>query len=1427
MPGFNEIAKKRAAGAYQIPPMATPPNSGIESGEATGSGSLPAGVDIDARYRDHRQTVHSDDAQIDDLERELGMGAYRPSPPPAADEAKAPSVWDVAWRGLKDMPAQVPAGALNAVHEMGNGLLDLGVWVEKKMGIRAADSSPERAHGAGNMIFGEPDTMAGRMTNGISQFVTAFLPVNRAMQGMKVVQGATGLLRAGFVAAEGGLAQGIAFDPHEDRLSNLVQSHPSLANPVTAYLAADPADSNGEARFKNTLEGMGLGLVTDGLLGALKYIRGVRRMNSEAVRGATEESLGGVKPPPSAPPGAPAAGLKESAPVAAKEGGAPASGSTAPATPVSSELGAAGKVPDAAAEPTAQETAKAAARAELDAIRAMTEEQRTAHFAQFPDPADARQAFEVEHRVQMEADAERAALKAAGITRPTAYDYKQQKWVEGEEAIPLIEEQMKDQRSQLTDLTPEARQESAIAGARKHARRHGITDPAKIKELEQEFLDSMKAEMDGSAIDARRAEIDAWREYESKQKAGQAADRFPKEATPVAPEETVPRGTGEPAAAAAPPKPEPTTAERFEGQKELVSFPQKPAEGTIPLLDADGNEVTHAVNINLNKIDGTTDLKALILQVGKKFGLDMEAARRGVISDKEVQALARELNLTAAQLLERQRGQALNAEQLTASRLVLHASAQDLVEKAAAAAAPTASDIEKAAFLNALEAHKAIQAHVTGAVAEAGRALRALRAVVGVPGEKERARMLRELVSLSESGPDAVRVEKLAQLIAETPSVVDLSKIVQKSLTRRVFDAAVEVRVNNLLSSPKSFMTNLLSNTYAVFGKIGSTYLAEGLGALKKGSAMNADRIASGESAALLSGMIDGMWDGLRLVRQSIEDRTPIDGLTQVPVSRVPALSSQNFNFSGTFGQAFDYLGMMTRLPGHGLNMTDAFFKAVNYRMEIRRQAVREAAFAGLEGAERENFIRDFLANPSDEFKFVAQEEARVNTFTNLRPETGLMSEQTIRAIQGTAAGRVALPFLRTNFNLIDYTIQNSLLGVMHPQLRADIIAGGAKRDLALAKISFGTTLMVAAGAFTANGLATGGGPADKEQKDALLATGWRPYSLKIGNKYVAYNRVEPVGTILGMAADWAEIAGHVKMESSDVSDLVFAAAVTAAHIGPAENLVESMTDLGDFYTKPDKTALKWTSDLVASSIVPNAVKQLLRQGGDPKLNTSATETRMGKGRGRFVADESIFYETLNKLKASLPGFSESLPPLRNMFGEVVTYDAGLGPDWASPIYVSEEKDSPARHEMARLSLKGYKFDPAPKFIATPMGAIPMNAQQHDKYVQLAAGIGLKDGRGVKIPKLEDELNRQVKGNFPAFNVNPKYKDLDEQRFVFLNSIVERYRSLAEQQLARGEDPVGKDFVQKYTELGKVRYSALTGRDAPVTITAPGGGKVK
>ena len=120
-----------------------------------------------------------------------------------------------------------------------------------------------------NRFLGKSETIAGSLVEGITQFIVPYGAISKGLSAagkatkfakpfMKVNKKGKEVLNWKGVLASEAATDFVAFDAQEERLSNLIQAFPSVANPVTEYLAADGDDAELEGRFKNTLEGLGI-----------------------------------------------------------------------------------------------------------------------------------------------------------------------------------------------------------------------------------------------------------------------------------------------------------------------------------------------------------------------------------------------------------------------------------------------------------------------------------------------------------------------------------------------------------------------------------------------------------------------------------------------------------------------------------------------------------------------------------------------------------------------------------------------------------------------------------------------------------------------------------------------------------------------------------------------------------------------------------------------------------------------------------------------------------------------------------------------------------------------------------------------------------------------------------------------------------------
>ncbi|MCP4267630.1 MAG: hypothetical protein GY777_19045, partial [Candidatus Brocadiaceae bacterium] len=201
--------------------------------------------------------------------------------------------------GIIEMPLQAIGGIADAVNEtldltkelggwLNENVVDLGGVVINEDGISLA--SGEEIAEADNIQIpttDKADSITGGIIRGISQFVTGFVGAGK-FKAMQALKPTTTSGKIGKAAIQGAMADFAAFDPHEERLANLVESSPALQNPVTEFLAASPDDNAAAGRLKNAVEGLGIGVAVDGLLTGLKVLRNARIAKKEVESAAKE-----------------------------------------------------------------------------------------------------------------------------------------------------------------------------------------------------------------------------------------------------------------------------------------------------------------------------------------------------------------------------------------------------------------------------------------------------------------------------------------------------------------------------------------------------------------------------------------------------------------------------------------------------------------------------------------------------------------------------------------------------------------------------------------------------------------------------------------------------------------------------------------------------------------------------------------------------------------------------------------------------------------------------------------------------------------------------------------------------------------------------------------------------------------------------------
>lgn len=628
-----------------------------------------------------------------------------------------------------------------------------------------------------------------------------------------------------------------------------------------------------------------------------------------------------------------------------------------------------------------------------------------------------------------------------------------------------------------------------------------------------------------------------------------------------------------------------------------------------------------------------------------------------------------------------------------------------------------------------------------GAEAETGRTLRLLGEDASLDIRARRAYIEQFGDLLRKAG--TMNPDQFARMIAESRSLQEIAEKIELAARPTFWDLLQEVRVNGILSGPKSALANAFSNTGALVQSITERGFAGQV------SRVTGGQIAPGEGTAMILGVMESFGDALKAMSMSFRGQLPhlLDDAVKLEgrFGREAVFARFMRDKFGDLGRWVDYVEGAINAPGKALLATDDFFKAIAFGAEkralARREAYSQAQALGLEGANFTAKVRELesslLSRPPDALADEARRFASYVTFTNqVREGAGLA-----KAISENPIGRVVVPFTRTPLNIFRFSLERTPLGALIPSIRRELTAGGAAGEIARAKMAFGSMLMGFFGSLAWAGVVTGRGPSDPEQRAVLRQTGWQPYSVKIGGEYLQLSRIEPLGSILGLAADYVEIGRHLSDEEREETALALVAGALWRNLS-SKTFLQGVADFSAMVSFPEREGGKLQR--FAESFVPfSALARQIGTAVDPHLN----QVRGLLGEVQKRIDEN--------------------PPERDMFGEKITLAPGLGSSIIGPllgafvpISVSKVKDDPVSAELSRIHYA------APR-IPTKIGGHDLTPKQIDRLAEVS-GKGEIDGL-------------TLKENLQRLFGSDRYKNAGtlESKRVLVSDVVEQYREQA------------------------------------------------
>ena len=1192
---------------------------------------------------------------------------------------------------IPEMPRAIEYGLEQAAQMTGETFMMAGNWLEEQFptGITQqffnkdgewdpAYGGPADATMPDISPTAPPETVTANLVSGIAQFLAPFGVLGKMgkVAGITRAPGVAGAMSQG--AGYGMLADFVAWEPHEAKFADLVQSVPWAANPITEWLASPSEDGNElYDKLKMSVDGAIFGSAFEGILRGLVAASKVIKQGRITRSLLGEEGLAKLK-----------ATLSE---FAADETG----------TVKTSEFGGGRDAADGAGSPgggrggaTIAGGAGAAVLAGSAGQDALASEGDAGLQTYFDDEGIERDvatgAIVITVRPPMPLNDIGGAPDAA----------------RGE---PAVEEfQVAGRSTQvLEDLykrlgwIPPTIDESAgrvIGGT--------ITD---------ETFDALRSSLGSPSMDDIDVALGSF-PYASLTKTGQIDDFF------AAVTDAFSQQIGDVTGAA------PRAA--IAGMRdEVTALQNQLADLTAgPLASADVKGMTQVQRdlLEIDLVRRIEDLEQRIARSGR--------AEQGVMTDDTVAWLANATGLTEDQLLNRATGEAYNAPQLRAARAIVEGSLDQVRSiHAETLLNPTTENL--ALLRRQAQITSALLLQFKGAVAEAGRALGSLRANAAMPPDMPagamppndlmRAVMLADYVETT--GGEEVNKRFLAMMTEalKEPNSSLLADYTRRASGASTMDMLVEAWINSLLGSPTTHAVNFIGNSALTTSLLTERWLAP---FIPTGNTTGPRR-TFGSSAAYTFALMSSFREALQLAFRAGTSNSYSSKFTTA--TRGSALTIENIAqlrnrdtgnylsdlFDRSVGTVLEDAGLLLprgtleqggltayladglfeyyhRGPSRVLASADEFFKVINYRAAVAEYAYMQATAEGLTGQAFKDRVDAIMASPdtlAPDIHLGAIEHSR---YATLQMDSTPVMRSMAMLRSNVAGGKIVVPFLNVIANIIRVGAHRMpVAGLAMPDNIARLQTGNAAdRQEVVSRQVMGGMLLMSGAMLAANGCITGRLTDNYEQREALATEGIQPYSFNMGcfggedGHFISYARTEPMSSFLAMSADVSQMLAYTDKEQ-DATMIAAAALSSVANYTMDQSFLQGVVtvlnaatpnsrDMEAGLDKAGRVGTEMAVGLLMGTFGPAGpgsplMANLNRTFGDGDVRRDTRPDPMGNYLERQL--ESV----LNRYRSRTLGLSDdvtildwefdALPVRYNWLGKPMPYDA-FGPDVLSPF---------------------------------------------------------------------------------------------------------------------------------------------------------------
>jgi hypothetical protein len=542
----------------------------------------------------------------------------------------------------------------------------------------------------------------------------------------------------------------------------------------------------------------------------------------------------------------------------------------------------------------------------------------------------------------------------------------------------------------------------------------------------------------------------------------------------------------------------------------------------------------------------------------------------------------------------------------------------------------------------------------------------------------------------------------LSQALPSADARADFIGETRATRWQKIRAAYLSYFINNLISGPITHGGYAVGNTnLALFKAVADTSASAAIDSFREmiaGKPLD-NRVQWAEVPAQLYGAVRGWRDGWGAAGEALKTGVPYMKGAELITKAAEGVELPNAAQAISRPQAIPgRVGYVLETPSRAVTAIHTLFYSMGYEQEIARLAVRSAISNKLTGEAYNAHVAEFTQNPPMEAIEHAHNEALAMVLMK-RPAFNSAMSNIQRAVNNNVVAKTVMPFMQIGANILDQAfVQHTPLAFASTAARNNLLAtpmldylrgrnGTVAQSLQYGKIASGVMLSTAVIGLTAEQILTGSGPSDPRERMRLELTGWKPYSIRIGDHYYPYRKlIGPLGALVGGVANMYEVA-HTAGTGE------YAQAASAAIFGFSQVVA-------------DETWLRGLSDFI------NAARNWDKDGGRYLRNLGADFVPFAIGMGQMAQLIDPYQREVHSftdaVKNKIPVLRQTLETRNDIYGEPITQHTMVGP--------SAVVNDPVTNALIRLDIPV-----AP--ITRKIDGVGLNDQQYYELTQTAGRL--------------------------------------------------------------------------------------------------------